>query len=203
MWDVLAPIIRWPLYSPARFMTVVVVTLVAVFLIGEVNDGQKQAAVAAGSPSPTVGQEEISPSTTIGTSPSDAGTTPAGTVSGDDDATATDELSDDPAEDDPAAAAADAAAAFVAAWARPDLAAEAWGAGVRPLATAELWSSGLSVTDPSRTPSVTVRGEPRQVAMNAEEGVFDVPTTGAWVRVHVVRTPAQTDWLVSSVEPVD
>jgi branched-chain amino acid transport system permease protein len=33
MWDVLAPIIRWPLYSPARFITVVVVTLVAVVLI--------------------------------------------------------------------------------------------------------------------------------------------------------------------------
>lgn len=203
MWDVLAPIIRWPLYSPARFITVVIVTLVAVFLLGEVNDGQNQPAAAADLPSPTAGQEASSPPTTPGASPSDAGTTPTGTVSRDDDATATDELNVDPAEDDPSAAAADAAAAFVAAWARPDLAPEAWGAGVRPLATLELWSSGLSVTDPTRTPSVTVRGEPRQVAMNAEEGVFDVPTTGAWVRVHVVRTPGQTNWLVSSVEPVD
>lgn len=200
MWDLLAPIIRWPLYSPARFITVVVVTLVGVFLIGELNDGQNQPAAAADSSSPTAGQEEVSTSTTPGASPSD---TPVGAVSGDDDATPTDALSVDPAEDDPSAAAADAAAAFVAAWARPDLAPEAWGAGVRPLATAELWSSGLSVTDPSRTPSVTVRGEPRQAAMNAEEGVFDVPTTGAWVRVHVVRTPGQTTWLVSSVEPVD
>lgn len=202
MWDVLAPIIRWPLYSPARFITVVVVTLVAVVLIGEVNEGRDASVAAADSPSST-GQISPWPSTSPGTTPTDAVTTPSGTVPAVDDAIATDELSVDPAEDDPSAAAADAAAAFVAAWARPDLAPEAWEAGVRPLATAELWSSGLSLTDPSRAPEVAVRGEPRQVAMNAEEGVFDVPTTGAWVRVHVVRTPGETDWLVSSVEPAE
>ncbi|WP_182112337.1 MULTISPECIES: hypothetical protein [unclassified Actinotalea] len=119
------------------------------------------------------------------------------------DANATDELSVDPAEHHRSAAAADAASAFVAAWARPDLDTEAWSAGVRPLATSELWTTALSLTDPSRTPEVTVRGEPRQVAMNAEDGVFDVPTTGAWVRVHVVPGADDDGWLVSRVEAVD
>lgn len=120
-----------------------------------------------------------------------------------DDISATDELSVDPADDDPSAAAANAAAAFVASWARPDLDVEVWSAGVRPLATSELWSTGLSMTEPSSTPDVTVRGEPREVAMNAEEGVLDVPTTGAWVRVYVVPSPDHRGWLVSRVEPVD
>jgi hypothetical protein len=205
MWELLAPIIRWPLYSPARFLTVVVVALVAVFVIGEVNDRQDLPVAATGSRLPTANQDETSaaPAATPGATPSDSAATPADTAPTHDDAPATDELSVDPAQDDPSAAAADAAAAFVAAWARPDLSPKAWAAGVRPLATAELWSTGLKVTDPTRTPPVTVRGEPRQVAMNAEEGVFDVPTTGAWIRVHVTRTPAEEEWLVSSVEPAE
>lgn len=185
MWDLLAPIIRWPLYSPARFVTVVVVTLVVVFVLGEVNDRPEQAGAKAGPPTSTSAEDP--PST-----PVDAGSYTH----------ATDELSVDPAEHDPSAAAADAAAAFVAAWARPDLGPEAWAAGVRPLVTPELWAGGLNVTDPSRTPQVSVRGEPHQVALNAEEGVFDVPTTGAWVRVHIVVDSATDGWLISSVEPV-
>ena len=39
--------------------------------------------------------------------------------------------------------------------------------------------------------------------MNAEEGVLDVPTTGPWVRVHVVADAAGDTWLVSRVDPVD
>jgi hypothetical protein len=190
MWEVLAPIVRWPLYSPARFIAVVVVALAAVFVVGEVNDDASPPAAAV-SASPTANPEDASPSSS---------TTSTDAVS--EDSAATDELSVDPADDDPSAAAADAAAAFVAAWARPDLEAKAWAAGVRPLATSELWSTGLKLTDPSSTPEVTVRGEPRQVAMNAEEGVLDVPTTGAWVRVHVVPAPAEGEWLVSRVEPV-
>lgn len=191
MWEVLAPIVRWPLYSPARFIAVVVVALAGVFVVGEVNDDPAPVAAATGFASPTPARVDASPSPST-----------AATASMPADATATDELSVDPADDDPSAAAADAAAAFVAAWARPDLDAKAWAAGVRPLVTSELWSTGLKLTDPSSTPEVTVRGEPRQVAMNAEEGVLDVPTTGAWVRVHVVSDPAEGEWLVSRVEPV-
>ena len=192
MWEAIAPIIRWPLYSPARFGAVVILALVGVFAVGEINDDSGLPAPGADLGSSTVSMAHATPSSTG--RPTSQAT---------DDASATDELSVDPAGHDPSAAAADAAAAFVAAWARPDLDAQEWSAGVLPLATSELWSTGLSMTDPSSTPEVTVRGEPRQVAMNAEEGVLDVPTTGAWVRVHVVPGPGDGAWLVSRVEPLD
>lgn len=192
MREVLAPIVRWPLYSPSRFIAVVVGALVAVFLVGEIND--EDAAPTAvvlesaspqaitGSPSPATSPDEVSsPSRTTGE---------------------TDDLSVDPAAEDPSAAAADAAAAFVAAWARSDLDPETWASNVRPLATSDLWITGLSMTEPASTPEVTVRGEPRQIAINAEEAVFDVPTTGDWVRIHAVPGPDGETWLVSSVEPV-
>ena len=192
MWEALAPIIRWPLYSPRRFVAVVVAALIGVFVIGEIND---EPIAPASAPSSVL----LVTSTAVASPPPSA--TPTSTVPSD--ASATDELSVDPADHDHSAAAADAAAAFVAAWARPDLGIEAWSAGVRPLSTSELWTTGLSLTDPSRTPEVTVRGEPRQVAMNAEEGVLDVPTTGPWVRVHVVPGADDDGWLVSRVGPVD
>jgi len=192
MWEALAPIVRWPLYSPGRFAAVVLVALVGVFVVGEFNHDSTPPSAAAGVTSSATTVESPRPSGSS-TSPSPA----------EDDAVATGELSLDPADSDISAAASDAAAAFVAAWARPDLDAQAWAAGVRPLATSDLWSSGLSMTDPSSTPAVTVRGEPRQMAMNDEEGVLDVPTTGAWVRVHVVPSSAGGAWLVSRVEPVD
>ncbi|MBO3102215.1 hypothetical protein [Cellulomonas fengjieae] len=192
MWEAIAPIIRWPLYSPRRFVAVVIAALIGVFVIGEINDEPSE-------PTSTPGAASLVTSTGAASPPPSA--TPTSTVPSD--ASATDELSVDPAEHDRSAAAADAAAAFVAAWARPDLDTKAWAVGVRPLATSELWTTGLSLTDPSRTPEVTVRGEPRQVAMNAEEGVLDVPTTGPWVRVHVVPGPSGDRWLVSRVEPVD
>ncbi|WP_421743037.1 hypothetical protein [Cellulomonas sp.] len=192
MWEAIAPIIRWPLYSPARFATVVVLALVGVFVIGETNDDASSAAPVAATASPMSSTDDTSPSSS---------STPTSTLANEN--SATDELSVDPAELDASARAADTAAAFVAAWARPDLDVQTWSAGVRPLATTELWSTGLSMTEPSSTPDVTVRGEPRQVAMNAEEGVLDVPTTGSWVRVHVVADPDGSTWLVSRVEPVD
>lgn len=194
MWEVLAPIVRWPLYSPARFIGVVVGVLVVVFVVGEINGDGTPAApdvAASASASPVA----PSASTTPTRSPTAMPTAGVGET-----AVGTDELAANPADDDPSAAAVDAAAAFVAAWARPDLNADAWAAGVRPLVTADLWSDGLSNTDPASTPDVAVRGEPRQVTVSAEEAVIDVPTTGAWVRVHLAATAAG-GWLVSRVEP--
>ncbi|MFE7407169.1 hypothetical protein [Isoptericola sp. NPDC057559] len=194
----LAPIVRWPLYSPLRFVGVVVIALVAVFFAGEINDEESTSpAAVVRSASPEVVDSSPSSAPTPDETSSSSTTTGDAAPVG-----ATDDLSADPAADDPAAAAADAAAAFVAAWARPDLDPDTWASNVRPLATSDLWSSGLSMTDPASTPEVTVRGEPRQVAINAEEAVFDVPTTGDWVRVHAVPDPDDATWLVSRVEPV-
>lgn len=197
MWEVLSPIVRWPLYSPARFIGVVLVAFVLVFVVGEVNDDEGSAAVDfTASPSVTPEPPSTSPAAApAGLSPSVTPTFGAGeTVDG------ADELAVNPADRNSSAAAADAAAAFVASWARPDLNRETWAAGVRPLVTADLWADGLSSTDPASTPDVTVRGEPRQVAINVEEAVLDVPTTVAWVRVHLAAN-ADGGWLVSRVEP--
>jgi hypothetical protein len=192
MWEVLAPIVRWPLYSPARFAAVVIGALVAVLIAGEINDGSgPHATTSRPAPSIVVPQHSTPPPSTG-----------SATASSGDASAATEQLSVDPADGNPSAAAADTAAAFVAAWARPDLDADEWTAGVRPLVTTELWSTGLSMTDPASTPAVTVRGEPRQVGMNAEEAVFDVPTSGARVRIHLTRGADEGAWLVSGVEPV-
>lgn len=194
MWEVLAPIVRWPLYSPARFIGVVVGVLVVVFVVGEINDeGGSAATDVAASPSAS----PVPPSASISDTRSPTAMPTASTGEA---AAGTDDMAANPADDDPSAAAADAAADFVAAWARPDLAAKSWAAGVRPLVTADLWADGLTSTDPASTPDVAVRGEPRQVAINVEEAVIDVPTTGAWIRVHLTAT-ADGGWLVSRVEP--
>lgn len=192
MWEALAPIVRWPLHSPARFAAVVVAVLVGVFVVGELNHDSAPSATDA---SPTASATPLEHPQPVGSS------MPTSAVANE--TAGTDELSVDPAVDDTSAAAADAAAAFVAAWARPDLDGQSWSAGVRPLATSDLWATGLSMTDPASTPAVTVRDEPREVALNAEEGVLDVPTTGEWVRVHVVPGTSAGTWLVSRVEPVD
>lgn len=92
MWETLAPIVRWPLYSAKRFFAVLVVALVAVFLVGEVNDDSALRAAAGSSVSPATGTEDAPPSPSA---------TPTRTAV--DQAVATDEVSVDPAADDPSA----------------------------------------------------------------------------------------------------
>lgn len=213
MWELIAPILRWPLYSPRRLISIVVLVVAAVVVAGELNGDDTAPAVADEAPvesaSPNTDNTQSEADSTSTPSPStqqeitwpDTSPTPQDDAEPGDEAGHTDALSGDPAADNPSLAAADAATAFVAAWARPDLERAAWEAGVRPLVTPELWAAGLGDTDPANTPEVTVAGEPVQVAINAEEGVFDVPTTGPWVRVHVALTDDST-WLAARVEPV-
>src|SRR4051794_7159839 len=106
MWEALAPIIRWPLYSPARFASVVVLVLVGVFVVGDINDDSSPASAPSSASSTTPTMEASRP----------ASDTPTRAVAND--GAATDALSVDPATDNHSAAAADVAAAFVAAWAR-------------------------------------------------------------------------------------
>ncbi|WP_166843984.1 hypothetical protein [Isoptericola sp. BMS4] len=211
MWQLIAPVVRWPLYSPTRLVSVVVAVLVVTFVAGELNGDD----VTPSAEVPTATASAPAATATPGAAPSGetapaatpvdpelTASTPATAGTGTEEAGgATDALSDDPAADNPSAAAADAAAAFVAAWARPDLGAAAWGRQVRPLVTVEMWDGGLAETDPARTPDTAVAGEPVQVAINAEEGIFDVPTTsGAWIRVTVARDGEGEPWLASRVE---
>ena len=197
MWEALAPIVRWPLYSPARFVVVVLTALVLVFLVGEVND---EDTTAHSDPTSTATASE--PPAPFATPPASGASPrprpPAANVG--EEAKRADEPTTAQDGTGPSTAATDTAAAFVAAWARPDLDAEAWAAGVRPLVTPELWTDGLSSTDPGSTPEIAVRGEPRQVTSDDTEAVLDVPTTGPWIRVHLVADP-DDGWLVTRVEP--
>lgn len=211
MWQLIAPVVRWPLYSPTRLVSVVVAVLVVTFVAGEINgdDATPSAEVPTATASAPATPGAAPPGETAAAATPDdpeltasrPATAGAGDAAAEGAGGATDALSDDPAADNPSAAAADAAAAFVAAWARPDLDAEAWGRQVRPLVTVEMWDDGLADTDPARTPDTAVSGEPVQVAINAEEGIFDVPTTsGAWIRVTVARDGEGEPWLASRVE---
>jgi hypothetical protein len=202
MWHLFGPLIRWPLHSPRRLLGVVVALVAVVLLLGEINyygaagttaaePSATQSATAAGEDdssggAPTTTSTLATPETTEGT-----GKTAAA-------AAGTDAFSEDPAAGDPAVAAQQAAAEFVAAWARPDLDAPTWQAGLTPLATPELAAS-LADTDPANVPPVTVSGQPVQVAANAEAGVFDVPTTGEFIRVTVQLIDGR--WLATDVQP--
>jgi hypothetical protein len=86
----------------------------------------------------------------------------------------------------------------VAAWARPDLDPSAWQAGLVAHTTPAFLAS-LADADPANVPAVAVAGQPVEVAVNAEAGVFDVPTTGDFVRVHVELVDGT--WLATDVEP--
>ncbi len=198
MWHIFGPVIRWPLHSPLRLLGVVVAAIVAVMLLGAINDRGSASDAAANTvaASPTPGTDDrpsptpTSPPTPTAGANGSGGDSPAGA--------ATDATSTDPTADDPVLAAQQAAAEFVAAWARPDLDPTSWQAGLAAHTTPELLAS-LGGTDPANVPAVTVSGQPVEVATNAEAGVFDVPTTGEFVRVHVQLIGGR--WLATDVEP--
>ncbi len=199
MWHLFGPIIRWPLHSPLRLFGVVVAAIAAVMLLGAINDrGEPRAEVSATptpaatatTPSDGAAEPTPTPSATTGGAPStDGGTAAAG---------GTDAFSEDPAATDPGVAAQQAAAEFVAAWARPDLDAATWQAGLTSITAPQLLET-LADTDPANLPAVTVAGPPVEVAANAEAAVFDVPTTGEFVRVHVQLVDGA--WLATDVQP--
>lgn len=197
MWHLLGPIVRWPLHSPGRLVGVVAVAIAAVLALGALNDRGSQPEAVSTDISTTV------PSATR--TPSDGGSlsssrTGAPLYSDDTSSTntGTDAFSEDPAASSAVVAAQEAAAEFVAAWARPDLDSATWQVGLSPHATPEL-RRALADTDPVNVPAVTVSGQPIQVAINAEAGVFDVPTTGPFVRVFVELVDGT--WLASDVQP--
>lgn len=199
MWHLFGPIVRWPLHSPLRLLGVVVVAIAAIMLLGAFNDrGAAEAGTTPGTTTAATVPGAGTTSSPVSTPPAEAGTDPQPTEGTTDAAGGTDAFSTDPAESDPAVAAQQAAAEFVAAWARPDQDAATWQAGVGPHATPELLQS-LADTDPGNLPAVTVSGPPVQVAANAEAGVFDVPTTGEFVRVFVELVDGR--WLATDVQP--
>jgi hypothetical protein len=196
MWHLFGPIIRWPLHSPLRLLGVVAGAIAVVLVLGAINDRGEPRAQAGVTPTAvaTPAPDASSPAPT----PSAATDEPPTTDDAGEPAAGTDAFSSDPAATDPGVAAQQAAAEFVAAWARPDLDAATWQAGLTALTAPQLLQT-LADTDPANLPAVTVAGAPVQVAANAEAAVFDVPTTGEFVRVHVQLVDGA--WLATDVQP--
>jgi hypothetical protein len=197
MWHLFGPLVRWPLHSPLRLLGVIVAVVAAIMMLGAINDrGSTAASVAEETPAPAQSQDPgDEPSSVPSPPPSEVA---EGTSGPQAPAAGTDAFSSDPAAGDPGVAAQQAAAEFVAAWARPDLDASTWQAGLAPHTSPQLLQS-LADTDPANLPAVTVSGEPVRVAANAEAGVFDVPTTGEFVRVHVQLI--EGTWVATDVQP--
>lgn len=197
MWHLLGPFVRWPLHSPWRLLGVVGAGIVAIVLLGAVND-RGAAPTTDSHETPASNAAQVGRDVTAPHSTDTPPSTPSRTEQPGVSAGGTDAWSDNPADHDPLVAAEEAAAQFIAAWARPDLDAPTWQAGLVPLTTPQLLQA-LAETEPSNVPAVTVAGQPVRVAANAEAGVFDVPTTGEFVRVFVQLVDGK--WLATDVQP--
>lgn len=190
LWEVLAPVIRWPLHSPARLALVVLALLAAVVGLGRLNGGEEAPPAAAVASS--AAQDEATTDTS--TSPAQTSSTAASSSSGSPSSTAAASASS-------AAATAPASAArqFVAAWARPELPAQTWLAGVTPLATTG-FATSLQSVDPANVPGTRVAGAPVVRAQTPTTATVEVATDRAVVAVSLV--PIAGQWKVSALTPV-
>lgn len=194
LWEVLAPIVRWPLRSPARFYTVVGVALVVLFAGARLSDGGGSAS-ATEVPSATPTQSESSTPTSTPASPTSTATATSSSAAPSASATTT----------ALPPAASTAATTFLKTWARPTLPQSQWLAAVKPLATPDL-AKGLAVTDPRNIPANQVTGglSPREVSPNftaPTRVVFVGETNAGAMAVTVVKGKA--GWLVQSIAPSD
>ncbi|MBB2924005.1 hypothetical protein [Cellulomonas cellasea] len=197
MWHLFGPIVRWPLHSPGRLLGVIAMAVAAVLALGAINDRGSKSDAVSPEASASASSTTRSPSNEPSTPSPDRTAAPQSTGEASSTSAGTDAFSEDPAANSAIVAAQDAAAEFVAAWARPDLDPATWQGGLAPHATPEL-RQALADTDPANVPAVTVSGQPVQVAVNAEAGVFDVPTTGPFIRVFVELVDGI--WLASDVQ---
>lgn len=196
LWEVLAPIVRWPLQSPARFFTVLGVAVVVLFTGARLSGGTGSNEASTGQPSSTpTGSSVTSSPSSSASEPSSS--SPSSTSSSSPSASASSPTLP--------AAASKTASSFLTAWARPTVAQAAWLAAVKPLATPEL-AKGLAMTDPRNVPATKVTGalSPREVSPNLTaptRAVFVGETDAGPMGVTVVKSGAA--WLVQSIAPYE
>lgn len=194
LWEVLAPVVRWPLRSAGRLVAVVVALVLVLFVSARLSGGDGGDAVASpavtASTSTAAETPTASPTPTSSTSQSP---TPRPSVS--------------PTPTAPAvpAVAVKTASTFLTAWARPTVPQAQWYAAVKPLATPDL-AQGLAVTDPRNVPASKVKGalEPREVSPNLTaptRAVLVADTDGGQMAVTVVLVGKA--WLVQSIAPFE
>ena len=208
LWDVVAPWVRWPLYSPRRLFGVVAALVLAIVLwqaLSEASTGTESSSTSTGVPAAAPGGSSTTPSATDPAVSPSAVTSPAGAL-------ATRPVSPAPEPTGPAtgtpgpavpavpSGAQEAASGFVTAWARPSVPAQQWLAGVQGYLAPELERS-MSYTDPTRIPASKVIGAARMVHLlpDATGASFEVPTDAGAMRVEVVLVEGR--WLASDVAP--
>ncbi len=193
LWEVLAPVIRWPLRSPARLATVVGAVFLVLVLSARLGSGDTPM-----SPDPSQSPSTSGSSTLVQSSPSSSAV-PSSTVVGTPVASPTAAAVALP----PAASAA--ATSFLTAWARPNVAQADWFAALKPLSTPDL-GAGLARTDPRNVPVLTVTGdfEAREVSPNLAaptRAVLVADTTTGLIAVTVVLQGKA--WLVQQIAPYE
>lgn len=159
---------------------------VTVCAVGMVTAAAAVAGCATGSPPPLAEQPA-----TVASTP--AAESAAGEQPGHDD-----HVHALPPAPPPAAQAAPVAAEFAAAWARPDLSAQAWWEGLAPLCD-EGFAALLRTVDPARVPATRVIGPP--VATQAPTdgaATFEVPTDAGTVTVTLAGVDGQ--WVATGVD---
>ena len=188
--ELFAPILRWPLHSPARFAAVLA-ALIAVFTAtAAVTGGDRPATThQAADPVPTAeataGQTAPPPMATTGTARSPAA------------ATGTDAELDFNGGD---ADARTAAVLFTTRWARPHLSTDQWLAELAGI-TDPAYLQLLSETDPARVPAAAVTGPAQPVLTGDYYAEYLVPTDTGQVTVRV--TYNGTRWVAVSIRPLD
>ena len=192
--DVVRPAIAWPLRSWPRLVSVILGVVVALWLVGRIDGGDKQ-----GPPAAATSSTSPATATTSSTSPATATTssTSPGTVTTSSTSPATGSDVNMPGD------VQKAAQRFMDAWLKTDgVKPDQWRKGLDPYVTDDL-KKGFASTDPGRVDAQRIAGpivdDPTQGNTGSRYALI-APTDGGDMRLVVVREKGK--WLVSSIEPV-
>lgn len=186
LWEMVGPVLRWPMRSRTRFFGLLALVVVIVWLIskatGDTSTTTQQAPSQAAATAAPSAASMATAAPTPTQSPQAAQTGAEGSQGG---------SSLTPAQ---------LASRFVAAWAHPKLSQAQWWAGVSAADPDEGFAQALSQTDPSTIPASKVIGKPQVIAASSSLVRVKVRTNGP--AVIVVLTPGEVGgWTVSNILP--
>lgn len=161
LWEMLLPLIRWPMRSPWRLAGVLVGAVVLIAIVARLSS---------------------TPNESVDTSPAAASTTEA--------PSATPMPSTEPSVEASSQELRAIAKEFVAAWAHPERTADEWWQGLQGIPLDESLAQALGQTDPATIPATAVTGRPMVVSTAATDAQVWVRTDGPTVLVVLVRHDA-------------
>lgn len=180
--EMIAPIARWPLRSPVRFVSVLVGIVLTLVVLAHLLGGTQP---RGGQPKRS-GVSTSSPSQTAETHDNGRPVINGSTLS----------------SEAPGASPTSVAAEFMVAWARPKLLQGVWWTGITRTKVDPGLAAALQETDPSSIPASRVVGVPRLVRSTSSSAVVRVRTDGPSVLVVLTReTGAGGRWMVSNLLP--